>query len=196
MLRRALLTTLSLALLAAPTLGQALLELKPALGITFTNVSREPVGGSANGQVGYQLGGSALIGERLYLEGGLFLAKKSVEFTSTTTTSLNIQTGLTGLRIPVMVGYHLLGHPSEFLSLRVFGGGSLFMVTNVNAPGLTKADFTSPTYGLFAGVGLDLMMFFADLQYEWSLSDYSDLAALDVGQSRSLYLNAGVKIVF
>ncbi len=196
MLRRALLTTLSLALLAAPTLGQALLELKPALGITFTNVSRDPAGGSANGQVGYQLGGSALIGERLYFEGGLFLAKKSVEFTSTATSSRKFETGLTGLRIPVMVGYHLLGHPSEFLSLRVFGGGSLFMVTNVKAPGLTKADFTSPTYGLFAGVGLDLMMFFADLQYEWSLSNYSHLAALDVGQSRSLYLNAGVKFVF
>jgi hypothetical protein len=195
MLRTAIAAALGLALLAVPGLAQAQLELKPAIGLTVTSVSKDPVNGKVTGQVGYQLGATVLFGEALYFEGGLFYAKKSLAVTDIST-STKFEPGITGLRIPVMVGYHIIGAPKDFLSLRIFGGGSAFLVTSVNADAGTKADFTSPTYGVFAGAGVDVLFLFADLQYEWSLSKLSKITAADVGQSRSFYANAGVKIVF
>jgi hypothetical protein len=195
MLRHAVAATLGLALLAVPGLAQAQLELKPAIGLTVTSVSKDPANGKVTGQVGYQLGATVLFGESLYVEGGLFYAKKSLAFTETSTNA-KFDTGITGLRIPVMVGYHLLGAPKDFFSLRVFGGGAAFMVTSVTAEGFNKSDFKSPTYGVFAGAGVDVLFLFADLKYEWSLSDFSNVSTLDFGQSRSFYANAGAKFVF
>jgi hypothetical protein len=195
MLRTSLAAALGLALLAAPGQAQAQLELKPAIGLTYTSLSKNPISGRYSAQVGYQLGASLLYGETLYVEGGLFYSRKNLGFTETSTTR-QYDTGISGLRIPVMVGLHLIGAPRELFALRVFGGGSAFIVTDVTAPGYTKSDFTSPTYGLFAGAGADLYFLFVDLQYEWSLTNYSHVSTIDVGRSRSFFANAGVKFVF
>ena len=195
MLRTALAAALALALLVMPGLAQAQLELKPALGLTYTSLSKNPVSGTYSAQVGYQFGLTVLYGETLYVEGGLLYARKNLGFTETSSHA-KFDTGVSGLRIPAMVGFHILGAPKDFFALRVFGGGAAFIVADVTAPGLTKSNFTSPTWGVFAGAGVDVAFLFVDLAYEWSLTDYSSLSTVDVGKSRSLYANAGVKIVF
>ena len=68
------------------------------------------------------------------------------------------------------------------------------MSSNVDAEDLSKDEFTSPTYGVFLGAGLDLSLLFLDLKYEWSLSDVSDISSFDVGQARTLFINAGVRL--
>jgi hypothetical protein len=82
------------------------------------------------------------------------------------------------------------------LGIRIFGGGALFMVTSVDAPGLTKDDLESPTFGVFAGAGVDIAIVFVDLKYEWSLTDVSKLSTVDIGQGRSFFVNAGVRLPF
>jgi hypothetical protein len=195
MLRIAPAVVVSLAVLLFPGQGRAQLELRPAIGLTFTDVSQDPAGGEAQGRVGWQLGGTVAYGKKLYVEGGAFYAKKSTEFSSSTPDP-DLTTSLSGIRIPVTIGYHLLGSEKNPFGLRLFGGGSAFFVTSVDAPGLTEDDFESPTYGVFAGAGVDIMIFFLDLQYEWSLTDVSSVSTVDVGQSRSFYANAGVRIPF
>jgi hypothetical protein len=185
------------ALLLAFLLGAfpaAALELKPAVGLTFTDVSSNPANGSASGKAGWQLGGTVLFGEKLYFEAGAFYAQKSTDITSSTAGSTIDFNSITGVRIPAMVGFHLIGEPKEPFSLRIFGGGSAFLVTSVSATGLTKSDLESPTWGVFAGAGIDFLFLFLDLKYEWSLTDVSSLSTVDVGSARSLYMNAGVKI--
>jgi hypothetical protein len=93
-----------------------------------------------------------------------------------------------------MVGYHLLGKETGMTGLRAFGGASVFILTSVSAEGLTKDDFTSPTYGVFLGAGIDIAMFFVDLKYEWSLSDVVSISSIDVGQSRTFYINGGIRL--
>jgi hypothetical protein len=185
---------LVLALLVA---GQAIAqaELKPGIGITFSDVSKNPANGQVTSRAGWQLGGSILIGQNFYGEGGLFYATKSMAFTSTSTKQ-EFTNDINGVRIPVVLGFHLIGNEKGLFALRVFGGGSAFIITSVNAPGASKDDFTSPTWGLFAGAGLDIFMFFIDLQYEWSLSDVSKLSTVDIGQSRSFIANAGIRLAF
>ena len=173
--------------------SQAQLELKPAIGVNFTGYSKNPESGEASAQLAWQLGGTISTGDKWYGEGGVFWVQKSNEITENTT-DFTFKTELSGLRIPVMVGYHLLGKETGMAGLRAFGGASVFILTSVSAEGLTKDDFTSPTYGVFLGAGIDIAMFFVDLKYEWSLSDVVSISSIDVGQSRTFYINGGIRL--
>ena len=169
------------------------MEIKPAIGINFTGFSQDPENATSSAQLGWQLGGTLSFGDKLYGEGGIFWVYKANDI-SETDTNITFSTSLSGVRIPIMVGYHLLGSEGDFLGLRVFGGASLTIVSNVDAEDLSKDDFTSPTYGSFLGAGVDLSLFFLDLKYEWSLSDVSNISSFDVGQARTFFINAGVRL--
>ncbi len=181
------------ALVAIPGEARAQLLLKPAVGVSLTDFSKDPQSGQAKGRIGWQAGGTVLAGERLYLEGGVFYARRSTDITATSGQTVDVS-GITGLRIPVAVGYHLIGDSRSGLALRGFGGASAFIVTSVSATGMSKSDFSSPTYGVFAGLGVDFLFLFAEAKYEWSLTDTSKLSTVDVGASRALFLNAGVRL--
>lgn len=87
-----------------------------------------------------------------------------------------------------------LGKENGIIGLRALEGGSIFLITSVDAEGSTKDDFTSPTYGVFFGLGADISMFFLDVKYEWSLSDVSSVTSFDVGNSKAIFINGGVRI--
>ncbi|MGC4038634.1 MAG: hypothetical protein QM764_21910 [Chitinophagaceae bacterium] len=49
--------------------------------------------------------------------------------------------------------------------------------------------------GAFAGLGVDLSIVFIEAKYEWSLTNLQkDITQVDVGRSRTIFLNAGVRI--
>lgn len=183
---------LTLVLFSVQSFAQV--ELKPGIGLTLTSVSKDPEGGESKARVGWQIGGTALFGDKFFGEVGAFYTKKNPEITSVTS-DLDIN-GISGIQIPAMVGFHLLGSENAALALRAFGGGTLFLVTSVDAAGLLKDDFESPTFGVFAGAGLDIGILFLDLKYEWSLTDVSSLSTIDVGKSRSFFPSAGIRLPF
>jgi hypothetical protein len=189
---RLLRSALLLALLV-PGLARAL-ELKPAIGLTYSDLSQNPASGTASAKAGWQLGGTLVWGEKLYLEAGAFYGKKSTNFSSTALTVPVDANGVSGFRIPAMVGLRLLGGERGALDVRVFGGGSCFLVTSVDAVGMSKSDFESPTWGAFLGAGVDFLMLFADLSYEWGLTSVSKVSTIDVGNSRSLFLDVGIRL--
>ncbi|WP_215223089.1 outer membrane beta-barrel protein [Echinicola shivajiensis] len=178
------------------TMAHAQVELKPTIGLTFSNVTKDPDSGEAKAKIGYQFGASVLFGDKFYVEPGLFFAQKSTKFSDTNTSGDDLDMDLKGLRIPVAVGYHLLGSEDSAIGLRVFGGGSTFIVTGVNGEGLDKDDFESPTWGVFAGAGLDFTILFLDAKYEWSLTDVSGLTDFDIGKTNSFFVNAGIRLSF
>jgi hypothetical protein len=171
----------------------AQLELKPAIGLNLTNFSEDPATGKTSAKVGWQLGGTISIGDNVYGEGGIFWTYKSNEFTQDATDN-KFSTELSGIRIPAMVGFHLLGKEAASIGLRAFGGASVFIITKVNALDLTKDDFNKASWGVFLGAGLDISMFFVDLSYEWSLTDVSSVTSFNVGKSKSLFVNAGIRL--
>lgn len=171
----------------------AQLELKPAIGLNFTNFSKDPTTGKTSAKVGWQLGGTISIGNKFYGEGGLFWTYKSNEFTEDATNN-KFNTTLSGIRFPAMVGYHLIGKEGGLVGLRAFGGASVFIITKVNALDLTKDDFNKASWGVFLGAGIDVSMFFVDLKYEWSLTNVSSVTSFDVGKSKSLFVNAGIRL--
>ena len=171
-------------------------ELKPAIGITITDVSKDPNTGKAQGQAGFQLGASVLIGDKFYVDPGVFFVKKSTKFVEEDTNVEEVKLDMSGIRIPVSFGYHLLGHEESLAALRVFGGGSAFIVTSVEAEGADKSDFNSPSWGVFAGAGLDIWILFADVKYEWSLTDVTSITDFDIGKHKGFFTNLGVRIKF
>ena len=169
-------------------------ELKPAIGINYSNFSKDPATGESSADIGWQLGGTISTGQKLYFEGGLFWVYKSTEFKSDSTTN-TFSNEFGGIRIPVMVGYHLLGEEGGIFGLRGFGGASAFILTTQKNPfDIPKDDFTTVSWGVFLGAGVDVSMFFLDVKYEWSLSNVSSVTSFDVGKSRTIFINGGVRL--
>jgi len=172
--------------------GQA--TLKPAVGISFNDYSKSP-DGDFKGKVGAQIGASVAFGKKFYVEPGVFYATKASEFTSSnsSSTTVNEDAIIKGIRVPVAVGLNVLGNEESLVALRVFGGGSGFFLTGVGDD-LDKDNISSPTWGAFAGAGADFWILFADLSYEWSLTNVTkDVSAIDFGKSRTLFFTVGFR---
>lgn len=178
--------------LVITTFGQA--TIKPSVGISYNDFSGTTVD-DAKGKIGMQIGGSVAFGKKFYIEPGVFYATKSTEFTSPSEASTNINEDalIKGIRVPVAVGFGLLGNEKSLASLRVFGGGSGFFITGVG-DNMNKDNVTSPTWGVFAGAGVDFWIMFAEASYEWSLSNVTtDVANIDFGKSRTLFFTVGFR---
>jgi len=173
----------------------AQLEIKPAIGINATSFSEDPSNGETSANVGWQLGGTIAIGDKFYGEGGIFWTYRSNEYKSDADT-ITFNTEMSGIHIPVMVGYHLLGKGTGSFGLRAFGGASVLILTKVDALELTKDDFNKASWGVFLGAGLDFSILFLDVKYEWALTDVSSVSSFNVGKAATLFINAGVRLSF
>jgi len=172
---------------------QAQVVIKPSAGVNFTDFSKNQANGEFSARPGYQVGGSVAFGKKVYIEPGLFYVRKSTKFVSSTEGTDNINYNISGIRIPVTIGAHFIGNEKSMVSLRGFAGGSAFIMTRIED--LDKDDFNRAAWGAFAGLGLDLSIVFFEAKYEWSLTNLKkDITQIDVGKSRTIFLNAGVRI--
>jgi opacity protein-like surface antigen len=167
--------------------------IKPSAGVNFTDFSKNQSNGEFRAKPGYQVGGSVAFGKKVYIEPGLFYVRKSTQFRSTTEGTDNIDYNISGIRIPLAVGAHFIGNEKSPVSLRGFAGASAFIMTRIED--LDKEDFNRAAWGAFAGLGLDLSVVFFEAKYEWSLTNLKkDITQIDVGKSRTIFLNAGVRL--
>ena len=166
-------------------------QVKPGVGLNFTNITGE--GADAKGQVGWQIGGSFAFGEKFYFEPGVFYQTSSFEYTTADSGPVT-DASYNGLRIPVAVGLDVLGNADSAFGLRIFGGGSSFIVTGTSDEFLDKDLVESPQWGVFAGAGLDIAIFFIDASYQWSLSNVQkDIDQIDLGNTKGFFLTAGLR---
>lgn len=171
----------------------AQVDIKPGIGVNFSSLSKDPESGEVSAQVGWQLGGTVLFGSKFYGEAGAFYLQRSTEFSSETVEELNFDSKISGISVPLTVGFHLLGSRTSSFALRIFGGGSAYFVTKVSGGGITKDDIASPQWGVFAGAGLDIWLLYLDLRYEWSVTDHADDNSFDIGKMRGFYATVGMR---
>ncbi|WP_336515507.1 outer membrane beta-barrel protein [Pollutibacter soli] len=173
---------------------QAQVTIKPAVGINLSDYSKDPQTGDYKSKVGWQIGGTVAFGKKWYVEPGLFYVKKSTEAVDLGTTIPDVTYDISGLRIPVAIGFNVIGHEKSAVGLRFYGGPSAFIVTSKGGfP--TNEEINNAQFGLFAGAGLDISIIFVEASYEWSLTNVQkDISQIDVGKSRSVFIHAGVRI--
>ena len=152
---------------------QAQFEIKPTIGFNFSRLSDEPENFSQSARVGYQLGGSIQFGKKLYVEPGIFWTKMGSEMVHANNSDIKLTTDISAIRIPVFVGYQIIGGDDEnIFGLRVFGGPSMSWITKVEGDGtkLEKDDFNNLLWGVGVGAGVDVWLFFLDIGHEWGLN--------------------------
>ena len=177
---------------------QAQTTIKPTVGLNFTDWSKDPAsGGEFKAKAGWQIGGSVAFGKKFYVEPGLFYVGKSTDFISNgTLNQTDLKADINGIRVPVAVGLNLFGNEKTMFALRGFGGLSGFFVTGLSddlEP--IKDDIAKAQWGVFAGAGIDIWKIFLDLSYEWSVTDIGkDVQNIDVGKTRTIFINAGIRI--
>ena len=175
---------------------QAQTTIKPTVGLNFTDWSKDDATGEFKSKAGWQIGGSVAFGKKFYIEPGLFYVGKSTKFevNSSSPSFDDFDANLNGIRVPLAVGVNLLGNEKTAFSLRGFGGLSGFFVTSVGDD-IDKDDVNTAQWGTFLGAGIDIWKIFVDLSYEWSLTDIQkDVSQIDVGKTRTLFVNAGIRI--
>lgn len=167
--------------------------LKPSVGMNISSVSKSSDFAHAVGQPSWQGGISIAYGDGLYGEIGAFFVNKSTDLQDTL--SNEYITDFEGIRIPVTIGYQIVGNENSRGGVRLFGGGSLFWITALETNlDYDKDDFKPRAGGVFAGLGVDFLFLFAETKYEWSLTELSEVPDFNLGTHRSFFLTAGLRL--
>ena len=196
-------------IVGAAIMVHAQIEIKPTFGINLSKLSTEPDNFNQSARVGYNFGGSLQFGKKLYVEPGIFWEKMGSELVHANQTDIKYTTNISAMRIPVFVGYQILGGDKEnIFGLRVFGGPTGSWVTKIkgtDAQGtdteLKKEDFNSFLWGIDAGAGVDVWLLFLDIGHEWGLNsvfkdDYNKANGLNDPKNHAWWFNLGVRIRF
>ena len=155
---------------------QAQVEIKPTFGFNTTHLTSDPENWKSESRVGYQFGASFLVGEKFYAEPGIYwytVTKDLVSKADTTIESTSkFKNTINGIRIPFKLGYHLLGNEESLADLRIFAGIAGSFVTSVenDTEGLSKDNFNKMLFDLNAGFGVDVWIFFAEIDYVFGLT--------------------------
>ncbi len=182
-------------------------EIRPFIGMNFSNVTDSPDGTSTQAKVGGQIGASALIGNRFHLNPGISWFSRTTEYSSTG--DANIDQSVQGVLIPLLVGYRFVDPTTEpFLNVRVYAGPSMMFLTTTeydNGELDDRVDWNSTMWGGQLGVGVDLSIFFVDLTYEVGLTNTHDGISEDPDglfdgfteiKQNTFIVNAGVRLSF
>lgn len=174
------------------------LEVKPTVGLNFSRLSSDPESFSQSARAGFQLGGSLQFGKKLYVEPGIFWVNSGSELVHANDTDLSYNLDVSAIRIPVFVGYQIIGGDKEnIFGLRVFGGPTGSWVTKVSADEtkLNKEDFSSFLWGVDVGAGVDVWLLFLDIGYEWGLNQVFDEDPSEA-KLHAWWINLGARIRF
>lgn len=198
---QALLTVIGLAL--APTICTAQ-EVRLYGGYNGSNVAKSGAE-DWRGQAGYQFGADVLIGNRWFLMPGIeFLVRNlNYSFTQTspdgTTTIPDQEFKYTSrsLRVPVMLGLHLIDPESDpAVNIYLMGGPSAMM--NLNADlGNDALDVETNNTQWYVGFGggVELGFLFAEAGYDVAMSNVFKGSTFETNPKVNfLHINAGVRL--
>ena len=174
----------------------AQVEIKALVGTNFATLSKPAEGTNVSARAGYQFGAGLLIGDKFYVEPGIQIVKTSKTLTSETETD-EITFSQNFVKIPVYAGYHLLGHESGPVALRIFAGPAAMISGKITKGDdqINKDDIKDAHWMLDAGVGVDILFLFVEVNYEYAFSKYWTEQLLD-SSHRGFLINAGIHIDF
>lgn len=176
----------------------AQLALLPSLGITSSAIE-DFEDADFDSKIGYTIGVDLRAGGRFYIQPGLHyeLVKNQINRPSN---GSETDFSVSRMRIPLMLGFRFFDQDTDrTFNFRAFTGP----VANIVMDSNTDGDFDVPDdnlnnflFGWNGGVGLDFLIFFADLGYTWGFSEVFDDFGAEDSTNNVFYLNAGLRIRF
>ncbi len=176
--------------------ANAQMIIKPAIGLNLTTFSSDLPTHEIDGRLGWQFGGTVAIGDEFYLEPGIFWMKNNWNLKESGT-GVNFENDVSSLRIPVFVGWNVVGSPDDDRNFHLFAGPAAMIVTSTNSEitGMTEDDFNKFIIGANIGAGISVGKIFVDVGYEWGLNNmYKDDDSNT--KHRALWVNAGFRLTF
>ncbi len=186
--------SITVGLLAFAFMASAQLVIKPTVGINFANIKNSSNKYALDGKTGFQIGGSVALGSKIVFEPGLFWQKDNYKVGVDLTTGKDIISGdYSAVKIPVYLGYYIIGDAKSALGIRLFGGPSAKFVISENDNGIPKdlSDINNAIWGVKVGAGAEVSMFFAELGYNWGLNEA--FKGIDNSQTNHFELTFGLK---
>lgn len=186
--------------------GHAQLELRPTVGMNFTNVTESPDGTSVDARVGWQGGLSAMIGNQLYFEPGIHYFSKRTSYSTDlpidNNVSVDFDQTLNGVNIPLMVGYRFFDVSEDpLINPQIFAGPSAQFLTKTE---WSEGEFDEQinwkkyTWAAVVGAGLDISIAFIEVGYSFGLSKvaepYDQVEEFNDFRENTFYVNAGIRL--
>ncbi len=172
----------------------AQIELKALIGTNFASLSNPPENLSLAAKSGFQYGAGLLIGDKFYIEPGIQFVRHSKTITALDEEFSFVQNFV---KVPVYAGYHLIGHESGPVALRVFAGPAAYISGKIKEgeDQITRDDIKNAHWMFDAGIGVDVLFLFVELNYEYGLSKYWTDQSLS-SRHAGYMLNAGIHLDF
>lgn len=184
----------------ALTAAEAQFAVNPQVGANFTRLTNTPNSITSKAAVGYQLGADFRIGERLYFQPGAFFGRSATVVSTTVSDTAVIEDNLirTTAKVKALMGYNLID--GDDFRLRVNVGPTYEALLSVDSKDdkikFNKNDFTSGSFNMDAGVGLDLSIFTLETGVSYGLSNaYKNEGALK-SDSKYFTFYATIGLVF
>lgn len=185
--------------------AQAQFQFNPQAGLTFQSMTAAPNGTNYKAALGWQLGADARIGDRLFLQPGVFLGRSVTAIT----TSAPIENGAAGivqvednlvrtnLKLRAQLGYRIID--SYQFDMRFMLGPSYDVVMSIDQRdgdlSWNEGDFNKGSFNIDAGVGFDMGLFTLSPTASFGLSrvlrDDPTLSGIN-----SKYISYGVTLGF
>lgn len=181
-------------------------EIRPFLGMNFSNVSESPEGTSTQAKIGGQIGTHVMIGNRFHLNPGISYFTRSTEYS--TSDDVDLDQTVEGVIIPILVGYRFVDPTTEpLLNFRAFAGPSVMFLTKTeydNGQLDEEVDWNDSQWGAQLGIGFDISIFFIDATYEFGLTNTHDgikgndsvFENFTEVKQNTFLINAGVRLSF
>lgn len=181
--------------------ADAQFELRPFMGVNFSDVSKAPDGVTTQARLGAQVGASAIFGNKLHFMPGIAWFARSTEFSVAGAT--NFDQKINGVLIPLLVGYRFADAENRpFFNARLFAGPAMMFLTTTeftNGQANENVDWSSTQWGAQMGVGFDIAIFFVDAGYEFGLSNTAEgigPSGFSDFRNNTFFANAGVRLSF
>ena len=125
------------------------------------------------GKLGFQAGLSVSYGKMFYINPGIYWSNQRIEVTTIQDDGSKIidKPSVHMTSIPLKVGFRLI--PPDLVNIvnaRVFGGLRTNFFTDISGSDYKKDDFKTTNMAIDLGMGIDILSFFAEIEYGIGIS--------------------------
>ncbi|MCC6400168.1 MAG: autotransporter outer membrane beta-barrel domain-containing protein [Flavobacteriales bacterium] len=177
--------------------ASAQFQVNPQLGLTYQHLTDDDPNVEFRGTVGWQVGTDFRIGNRAYVQPGVFFGRNVTAVKTLLNDSVVAEGDIirTNLRLKLLGGYRIVD--SYQFDLRIFAGPTYDVLLSVDDRdddiGWNKGDFNNGSFNVDAGLGFDMGLFTLEPSVSFGLSRvFSDnIRVKDIG---SRYLTYGLTV--